>query len=116
MIRTHSVLASAATGALGGAALGAVAGAVIPGVSILQGAVIGAAVGGLAGAVWADRNNDGMVDGYVYNGQYYAGAPTSAAPAPAPIRPRRRCGAASAADLDPVEAGFDGNRRSEKCE
>ena len=37
------------------------------------GAVIGAAVGGLAGAIWADRNNDGMVDGYVYNGQYYAG-------------------------------------------
>ena len=63
-----------ATGALGGAALGAVAGAVIPGVSILQGAVIGAAVGGLAGAIWADRDNDGRVDGYVYNGQYYAGA------------------------------------------
>ncbi len=47
--------------------------------------MIGAAVGGLAGAVWADRNNDGVVDGYVYNGQYYAGAPSStAAPAPAP--------------------------------
>ena len=60
-----------ATGALGGAALGAVAGAVIPGVSILEGAVIGAAVGGLAGAIWADRDNDGRVDGYVYNGQYY---------------------------------------------
>jgi hypothetical protein len=61
-----------------------VAGAVIPGVSVLQGAVIGAAVGGLAGAVWADRNNDGAVDGYVYNGQYYQGAPASTAPAPAP--------------------------------
>jgi hypothetical protein len=81
---TRSVLGSAATGALGGAALGAVAGAVIPGVSVLQGAVIGAAVGGLAGAVWADRDNDGRVDGYVYNGQYYQGAPASAAPAPAP--------------------------------
>src|SRR4029079_12984288 len=80
---THSVLASAATGALGGAALGAAAGAVIPGVSVLQGAVIGAAVGGLAGAVWADRDNDGRVDGYVYNGQYYNGAPAAAAPAPA---------------------------------
>ena len=66
-------------------ALGAVAGAVIPGVSILQGAVIGAAVGGLAGAVWADRDNDGRVDGYVYNGQYYAGPPANAAPAPAPM-------------------------------
>ena len=75
-----------ATGALGGAALGAVAGAVIPGVSVLEGAVIGAAVGGLAGAVWADRDNDGRVDGYVYNGQYYAGGPT-AAPAPAPMAP-----------------------------
>ena len=58
----------------------------IPGVSILQGAVIGAAVGGLAGAIWADRNNDGVVDGYVYNGQYYAGPPSSA-PAPAPAAP-----------------------------
>jgi hypothetical protein len=81
---TRSVLGSAATGALGGAALGAAAGAVIPGVSVLQGAVIGAAVGGLAGAIWADRNNDGMVDGYVYNGQYYQGAPSATPVAPAP--------------------------------
>jgi len=75
-----------AVGALGGAALGAAAGAVIPGVSVLQGAVIGAAVGGLAGAIWADQNNDGVVDGYVYNGQYYAGAPATTPPpmAPAP--------------------------------
>ena len=72
-----------ATGALGGAALGAVAGAVIPGISTLEGAVIGAAVGGLAGAIWADRDNDGRVDGYVYNGQYYAGGPSTSAP-PAP--------------------------------
>jgi hypothetical protein len=87
---THSVLGSAATGALGGAALGAAAGALIPGVSVLQGAVIGAAVGGLAGAVWADRNNDGQVDGYVYNGQYYTGAPNStAAPAPTYSAPAR---------------------------
>jgi hypothetical protein len=82
---TRSVLGGAATGALGGAALGAVAGAVIPGVSVLTGAVIGAAVGGLAGAIWADRNNDGQVDGYVYNGQYYQGAPAGPAPmAPPP--------------------------------
>src|SRR6478672_3675736 len=94
---SHSVLASAATGALGGAALGAAAGAVIPGVSVLQGAVIGAAVGGLAGAVWADRNNDGVVDGYVYNGQYYQGAPAATTttvvepvPAPAPMRSGER--------------------------
>jgi hypothetical protein len=30
--------------------------------------------------VWADSNNDGCVDGYISNGQYYAGAP---APQPA---------------------------------
>ncbi len=70
-----------ATGALGGAALGAAAGALIPGLGVLEGAVIGAAIGGVAGAVWADRDNDGRVDGYVSNGQYYPGAPTTA-PAP----------------------------------
>ncbi len=63
------------TGAGVGAGLGAAAGALIPGLGILEGAVIGAAVGGLAGAVWADRDNDGRVDGYVHNGQYYQGAP-----------------------------------------
>jgi hypothetical protein len=68
-----------ATGAVGGAALGAVAGAAIPGLGVLEGAVIGAAVGGLAGAIWADRDNDGRVDGYVYNGQYYQGAPQGSA-------------------------------------
>src|SRR5688572_16512785 len=70
-----------ATGAVGGAALGAVGGALIPGLSVLEGAVIGAAVGGIAGAIWADQNNDGRVDGYVHNGQYYPGSPTGA-PAP----------------------------------
>lgn len=73
-----------ATGAAGGAVLGGVAGAVIPGLGILEGAVIGAAVGGLAGAVWSDRNNDGVVDGYIYNGQYYQGAPPAATMAPQP--------------------------------
>jgi hypothetical protein len=82
-----------ATGALGGAALGAVGGALIPGVSILEGAVIGAAVGGLAGAIWSDRDNDGRVDGYVQNGTYYQGAPSSTAPtyvAPPPTRSGER--------------------------
>ena len=69
----------AAIGAVGGAAVGAV----VPGVSVIEGAAVGAAIGGLAGAVWADRDNDGRVDGYVYNGQYYNGAPAAAAPAPA---------------------------------
>ena len=71
-----------ATGAVGGAALGAVGGALIPGLGILEGAVIGAAVGGLAGAIWADQNNDGRVDGYVQNGQYYQGGPSGMAPPP----------------------------------
>ncbi|MFL6733673.1 MAG: YMGG-like glycine zipper-containing protein [Sphingomicrobium sp.] len=78
-----------ATGALGGAALGAAAGALIPGVSLLEGAVIGAAVGGLAGAVWADQNNDGRADGYVYNGQYYQGQPNTTSTAPTYSTPAR---------------------------
>jgi len=67
-------LASAGTGAAIGAAGGAGV-AALTGGSLLAGAAIGAAVGGLAGAVWADRNNDGVADGYVYNGTYYEGAP-----------------------------------------
>ena len=70
----NDTLASAGTGAAIGAAGGAGV-AAIAGGDLLTGAVIGAAVGGLAGAVWADRNNDGQADGYVYNGQYYEGAP-----------------------------------------
>src|SRR5690349_25099418 len=66
------VAQDAAIGAVGGAAVGAV----VPGVSVIEGAAVGAAIGGLAGAVWSDNNNDGYVDGYTYNGQYYAGAPT----------------------------------------
>ena len=62
----------AAIGAAGGAGVAAVAGG-----DLLTGAAIGAAVGGLAGAVWADRNNDGRADGYVYNGQYYEGSPAT---------------------------------------
>ena len=67
-------LASAGTGAAIGAAGGAGV-AAIAGGDLLTGAVIGAAVGGLAGAVWADSNNDGCVDGYVREGQYYSGSP-----------------------------------------
>jgi len=66
-----NVAQGAAIGAAGGAAVGAV----VPGVNVIEGAAIGAAVGGLAGAVWADNNNDGYADGYVQNGQYYAGTP-----------------------------------------
>src|ERR1700745_2522955 len=65
------VARDAGIGAVGGAAVGAV----VPGVSVIEGAAVGAAIGGLAGAVWADNNNDGYVDGYMYNGQYYAGSP-----------------------------------------
>ena len=70
-----STLGGAAAGAGVGAAAGAGAGALIGGLSVLEGAVIGAAVGGIAGAVWADANNDGCVDGYVREGQYYSGSP-----------------------------------------
>jgi len=70
-----SMTTGVATGAAGGAALGAGAGALIGGLGVLEGAAIGAAVGGIAGAVWADSNNDGCVDGYVREGQYYSGTP-----------------------------------------
>jgi hypothetical protein len=70
-----TTLGGAAAGAGVGAAGGAVAGAAIGGLGTLEGAAIGAVIGGLAGAVWADRNNDGCVDGYVREGQYYEGAP-----------------------------------------
>jgi len=77
-----TTLGGAATGAAVGAAGGAGVGAVVGGVSPLEGAIAGAVVGGLVGAVWADRNNDGCVDGYVREGQYYEGPPTSYEPAP----------------------------------
>ena len=63
----------AAEGAAYGAAGGAAIGAVVPGVSMIEGAAVGAVIGGLANAVWSDRNNDG----YVQNGQYYPGQPTT---------------------------------------
>src|SRR3954462_4917465 len=65
------VAQDAAIGGVGGAAVGAV----VPGVSVIEGAAVGAAIGGLAGSVWADNNNDGYVDGYIQNGQYYSGTP-----------------------------------------
>lgn len=77
-------LGRVATGAVAGGAIGAAAGALIPGVSVLEGAIAGAVVGGLAGAIWADNNRDGRVDGYMYNGQYYQGDPTTNPPAAAP--------------------------------
>lgn len=48
----------------------------------LKGAVIGAPVAGKPGAVWGDINADGQVDGYVYKGQYYSGAPRRASKHP----------------------------------
>ena len=66
---------NAATGAAYGAAGGAALGAIVPGVSVAEGAIAGAAIGGIGNAVWADRNNDGYVDGYVQNGNYYGGTP-----------------------------------------
>ena len=64
--------------AAGGAALGGVGGAGLgaaTGFGTLEGAIAGALVGGVAGAIWADSNNDGCVDGYMREGQYYPGQP-----------------------------------------
>ncbi|HEY0626224.1 MAG TPA: hypothetical protein VGD10_05765 [Allosphingosinicella sp.] len=72
-----TTLGGAATGAAVGAAGGAGVGALVGGVSPLEGAIAGAVVGGIAGAIWADQNNDGCVDGYVREGRYYQGAPTT---------------------------------------
>lgn len=94
----RETLEGAGVGAVGGGALGAAAGAVIPGVNVLEGAAIGAAVGGIAGAIYADRNNDGRVDGYYQNGTYYEGAPPPPPPAgyyappPPPPPPVMRAG------------------------
>ena len=79
----QSVGGTAATGAGVGALAGAGVGAAT-GVGLLEGAIAGAVVGGLAGAVWADHNNDGCVDGYTRNGQYYEGAPGTYQAAPRP--------------------------------
>jgi phage tail tape-measure protein len=76
-----TIVGGAATGAAVGGAAGAGVGAVVGGVSPITGAIVGAVAGGLAGAVWADRNNDGCVDGYVHEGRYYEGAPPAAQPA-----------------------------------
>ena len=71
----RSVSNTALTGGAIGAGAGAVIGALAGGP--LAGALIGAAVGGIGGAVWADANNDGCVDGYVREGRYYEGTPSS---------------------------------------
>jgi hypothetical protein len=80
-----SVGGSALTGAAVGGAAGAGVGALASGISPLTGALVGAAVGGLAGAIWADSNNDGCVDGYVREGQYYSGAPYQNQPVVQPV-------------------------------
>ena len=91
-----STLASAGTGAAIGAAGGAGV-AALAGGDLLTGAVIGAAVGGIAGAVWHDNNNDGRVDGYVREGQYYEGAPEGYSPSAYSSAPQCRSVAGTAA-------------------
>ena len=79
--QTGRACSSVAGTAAGGAALGGVAGAGLgsaTGFGTLEGAIAGAVVGGIAGAVYADSNNDGCVDGYTRDGQYYPGAPQPA--------------------------------------
>jgi hypothetical protein len=77
--RDEARLEGAGTGAVVGGALGAGVGALAG--DAIAGAAIGAGIGGLAGAVWADANNDGRVDGYRRNGQYYPGEPAGYDPA-----------------------------------
>lgn len=43
--------------------------------AVVEGVPVEAPIAGLPGAVWSDANNDGLVDGYVFNGQYYPGVP-----------------------------------------
>lgn len=85
----RNVLGTAAGGAALGAVGGAGVGGVVGGISPLEGAIAGAVVGGIAGAVWADSNNDGCVDGYTREGQYYPGMPQAQQPTyyeQAPVR------------------------------
>ncbi len=81
-----TTLAGAATGAGVGAVGGAGVGALVGGINPLEGALAGAVVGGIAGALWADQNNDGCVDGYTREGQYYPGAPQPGRYDQAPVR------------------------------
>ena len=74
MRHNDRTLETAATGAAVGAAGGAAVGAVVGGITPIQGAAVGAAIGGITGAIWADQNHDGYADGYVREGQYYAGS------------------------------------------
>jgi hypothetical protein len=92
-----SALASAGTGAAIGAAGGAGIAAVAGG-DLLTGAAIGAAVGGVTGAVWHDRDRDGRVDGYVYDGNYYEGAPAG-------YHPVRECRSVGGTALQTGAAG-----------
>ena len=85
-----SVLGGAATGAGVGAVGGAGLGALIGGINPLEGALLGAAVGGITGAIWTDRNNDGCVDGYTREGQYYEGGPVVQPISSTPVRTGER--------------------------
>ena len=88
--QSKSVLGGAATGAGVGAVGGAGLGALIGGINPLEGALLGAAVGGITGAIWTDRNNDGCVDGYTREGQYYEGGPVVQPISSTPVRTGER--------------------------
>lgn len=90
--RSASTCRSVGGTAAAGAGLGAAGGlgvAALTGGSLLTGAVIGAAVGGIGGAIWADADNDGCVDGYYREGQYYRGEPMVSQPVVQPVGYRR---------------------------
>ena len=67
--------------------VGAAVGMMNPGGSVLDSAIAGAVVTSMPGAIWADRDGNGRVDGYMYNGQYYAGAPGANSYAPPTVPP-----------------------------
>jgi len=78
------LMASLLAGSLACAASAQAPKATVPTNNALDGAIAGAVVSGRPGAIWADQDHDGRVDGYTYNGQYYAGA---LARTPAPLPP-----------------------------
>ena len=61
-----------------------------PAAPAIPGAVLGAPAGNMPGAVWADSDGDGLVDGFYYQGRFYAGMPPYQPVPSAPVRQGER--------------------------